>query len=151
MTRVRIVDGRFGPRLAVSHVLSVSPEAAWRTVTDVMRWPAWSPVVAEVEASNRWIESGTTGRIGTRAGVWLPFVISECDPDRRRMQWSIAHLPAGTLRVDDLGKNRCRVVFELSPLTVGLVGTYLDTLERLDDYVADREGDTTADGVRLEW
>ncbi|SFS77948.1 SRPBCC family protein [Halostagnicola kamekurae] len=133
MTQLRTVATPDGLRLEASHVLEADPDAAWDLLVDTHRWPEWSPIVTDIEASHRRIEEGTTGRVRVRPGVWLPFTITSCDPAERRWAWNVARLPAAAHRVDALESNRCRIAFELRALESVNAPVCLRALERIDD------------------
>ncbi|KDE60577.1 polyketide cyclase [Halostagnicola sp. A56] len=140
MTQLRTVATPDGRCLEASHVLEADPDAAWDLLVDTHRWPEWSPIVTDVEASHRRIEDGTTGRVRVRPGVWVPFTITSCDPVERRWAWNVARLPAAAHRVDALESNRCRIAFELRPLETANAPVCLRSLERIDDRLS-RETD----------
>ncbi|AHF99253.1 polyketide cyclase [Halostagnicola larsenii XH-48] len=136
MTQLRTVRTPNGPRIEASHVLEADPDAAWDLLVDTRRWLEWSPVVTDVEASHRRLETGTTGRVRVRPGIWVPFAITACDPSERRWGWNVARLPAAAHRVDDLGSGRCRVAFELRPFATVNAPVCLRALERIDDLLS---------------
>ena len=133
MTAVRTVRTPAGRRLEVSHVIDAPPEAAWDLLADTTRWPAWSPVVSGVDATDRRVREGTAGRVRA-PGVWLPFTVTECRD--RRWHWRVAGLPGSGHRVDDLGVDRCRIAFELPLQSAGSVPICLEALERMAEILA---------------
>ena len=88
--------------------ISGSAAEAWRLLTDTSRWPEWGPSVSRVECTERHIGP----RVQTVIGLWLPFRITECT-DGRHWSWEVAGIPATGHRVEALGPDRCRVVFEV--------------------------------------
>jgi hypothetical protein len=90
--------------------------AAWELLTDTSRWPEWGPSVSRVESAEQYIGPGSTGRVLTIFGVWLPFRVTEF-ADGQRWDWEVAGIPATGHRVESLGPDRCRVVFAV-PLLV---------------------------------
>lgn len=134
MTRIQVVSTPDGRRLEVSHVLAVPPDDAWELLVDTRRWPEWSPVVTAVEATDRRIEAGTTGRV-RGLGLWVPFEITSCAD--RRWTWRVARLPGASHRVDSLDERRCRVVFELPLRASGYVPACLRALERVEELLED--------------
>ncbi len=86
--------------------------AAWRLLTDTTRWPEWGPSVSRVECAEQYIGLDSTGRVQTVIGLWLPFRITELT-DNQRWCWEVAGIPATGHRVEALGPDRCRVVFEV--------------------------------------
>ncbi|MFB6173775.1 MAG: SRPBCC family protein [Halobacteriales archaeon] len=99
-----------GWRLVVSRRIGASAEAAWELLVDTERWTEWGPTVRAVEADERRIEAGTTGRVRTAGGVWVPFEVTGLEG--RRWSWRVAGVPATGHRVEDLG-DACRVAFEI--------------------------------------
>lgn len=102
-------DGRL--RLEVARTVAAPAESAWSVLTDTDLWPLWGPSVRAVESPTREIAAGTRGRVGTVAGVWLPFEVETCAD--RRWTWRVAGVPATGHRVDPLVGDRARVVFEV--------------------------------------
>ena len=86
--------------------------AAWELLTDTSRWPQWGPSVSRVESVERYIGPGSTGRVKIVIGVWLPFRVTEFVAGQR-WDWEVAGIPATGHRVESLGVDRCRVVFEV--------------------------------------
>lgn len=129
------IDGK--RRLLVSRTVDAPTEAAWDLLVDTERWPEWGPSVRDVEASTRRIETGTTGRVRTPVGLWLPFEISHCEP--YRWTWTVARIPATGHRVETLPDDRCRVAFELSPLAAGYVPVCRRALERIERLLTDAD------------
>ncbi|MEY7847717.1 SRPBCC family protein [Natrarchaeobius sp. A-rgal3] len=134
MTRVQRARTADGYRLEVSQVLAVAPERAWELLVDTMRWPDWSPVVSEVESTDRRVREGTAGRIRV-PGAWLPFTITARTD--RRWTWGVPCVPSAGHRVDDLGDRRCRVVFEVPLHAAGSVPVCLEALERIESILED--------------
>ncbi|ELY62027.1 SRPBCC family protein [Natronolimnohabitans innermongolicus] len=131
MTRLQRTTAPNGRRLEASHVLEAPADDAWDALVDTTRWPEWSPIVSDVEASDRRIRRGTTGRIRA-LGAWIPFRVTAFAPDEGRWSWRLLGLPGATHRVDDLGENRCRIAFELPPTATGYAPVCLRALERLE-------------------
>lgn len=129
MTRLQVASTPDGRRLEASHVLSVRPETAWELLVDTRRWPEWSPVIEAVEATDRRVRTGTTGRVRVPS-VWLPFDVTACA--ERRWTWRVARLSATGHRVDDLGEDRCRLVVELPLSAAGYAPVCLRALERIE-------------------
>lgn len=136
MTRVGTTQTPDGRRLEVSHVLSVPATDAWDALVDTTRWPDWSPLLTGVEATDRRLRPGTTGRVRI-PGAWLPFRITECTS--RRWTWRVLGIPATGHRVDDLGSDRCRVAVELPRYATGYVPVCLWALETLESLLEDEQ------------
>lgn len=92
--------------------IQASPAATWLFLIDTWRWPQWGPSVFKVESASRYISQGTVGRVQTLAGIWLPFEITKFSPGYR-WDWKVAGIPATGHRVEPIGLERCRVVFEV--------------------------------------
>lgn len=136
MTQIRTARTPDGRRLEVSHVLSVPATDAWDALVDTTQWPAWSPLVNGVEATDRRIRPDTTGRVRV-PGAWLPFRITSCTA--RRWTWRVTRIPAAGHRVDDLGADRCRIAFELPPHGAGYVPVCLRALANLEALLEESE------------
>ena len=95
----------------VSRTLPVSADTAWRLLTDTRAWPEWGPSVSAVECPGRYIEAGMEGRVRTPAGPWIPFLITEFDPQRRYWAWRVAGVPATGHRVTPVDADHCEVAF----------------------------------------
>jgi hypothetical protein len=104
--------------------------AAWRLLTDTSRWPQWGPSVSRVESAGQYIGPGSTGRIQTIIGVWLPFRVTEFVAGQR-WGWEVAGIPATGHRVESLGPDRCRVVFEVPPLAAPYLAVCRLAAERI--------------------
>ena len=98
--------------LATSVEIKAPAAAAWHLLTDTSRWPQWGPSVSSVESAERYIGPGSTGRLQTSFGVWLPFRVTEFVAGER-WSWEVAGIPATGHRVESLERDRCRVVFEV--------------------------------------
>ena len=56
-------------------VRAPAPEV-WRVLIDTECWPLWGPSVRAVACPERRIALGTSGRIQTALGFWLPFQVT---------------------------------------------------------------------------
>ncbi|WP_423744431.1 SRPBCC family protein (plasmid) [Haladaptatus sp. SPP-AMP-3] len=130
---VRVERGPDGRHLAVSRTTAAPPERVWTVLTDTTAWPSWGPSVTDVECSDRVIRVGSTGRVRTPLGVWVPFEITTCE--EFRWTWTVARVPATGHRVEAF-ETGSRVVFELPLLAAGYVPVCrraLDAIDRLAD------------------
>jgi hypothetical protein len=90
----RTPDGR---RFVAAREVDAPPDRCWDLLVDTTRWPAWGPSVRAVDCDQRVIEDGTTGRVRTVGGIWLPFEVTSCR--ERRWTWRVARIPATGHRV----------------------------------------------------
>jgi len=102
------------------------------------RWPEWGPSVTAVECEGGHIVEGATGRVRLPGGLWVPFEMDSLsrptDETPGRWTWRVRDVPATGHRVEPLGDERCRVVFELPLLAAGYAPVChraLDRIERL--------------------
>lgn len=86
--------------------------AVWNLLIDTSRWAAWGPSVTGVESAEQYIGHGSTGRVRTIFGVWLPFRVTTF-VDEQRWDLEIAGIPATRHLVESLGPDRCRLSFEV--------------------------------------
>jgi hypothetical protein len=98
--------------LATGIEILVPAAAAWQLLVDTARWPQWGPSVARVESDERYISAGSSGRVQTPIGVWIPFRVTEFIAGYH-WSWEVADIPATGHRIESLGSHRCRVVFEV--------------------------------------
>lgn len=110
--------------------ISAPASAAWGLLTDTSRWPQWGPSVTRVESATQYIGPGGTGRVQTIIGVWLPFRVTEFAAGQR-WKWEIAGIPATGHRVEPLGPDRCRVVFEVPLLAAPYLAVCRLAVERI--------------------
>jgi hypothetical protein len=128
---------REGATLAVGRDVDASPAATARALRDSRRWPDWSPSVSGVESTDRYVETGTTGRVRV-AGAWVPFRVTAAT--RLRWDWEVAGIPATGHRVERYAgePDRCRAVIEV-PL---VAAPYVPVCRRaLDRFAALVEGE----------
>jgi hypothetical protein len=121
---------RDGRRLCVSRPIDAPAETLWDLLTDTTRWPEWGPSVRDVECEHRYISEGTTGRVKTVGGIWVPFEITGCSG--RRWTWTVARIPATGHRVS--GDRPCTATFEIPLLAFGyapVCGRALQKLARI--------------------
>ncbi|SFR48183.1 MULTISPECIES: SRPBCC family protein [Halorubrum] len=128
---------REGATLAVGRDVDAPPEPTAKALRDTRRWPDWSPSIRGVESTDRYVETGTTGRVRV-AGAWAPFRVTGAT--RLRWDWRVAGVPATGHRVDRYSgePERCRAVIEV-PL---LAAPYVPVCRRaLDRFAALVEGE----------
>jgi hypothetical protein len=103
--------------LATGVEIQAPASAAWKLLTDTTRWTQWGLSISRVESAEQYIGPGSTGRVQTIIGVWLPFRVTEFVAGQR-WGWEVAGIPATGHRVESLGPDRCRVSFEVPLLAV---------------------------------
>ncbi|WP_254274220.1 SRPBCC family protein [Haloarcula marina] len=91
-TDVSIGETPDGRRLLIRRRVDASADAVWDVLTDTERWPDWGPSITAVDTPTRYIAAGTTGRVKTVAGLWVPYEITTCE--NHRWTWSVAGIPA---------------------------------------------------------
>ncbi|WP_266077952.1 SRPBCC family protein [Haladaptatus caseinilyticus] len=125
---VRLERGSGGRRLAVSRVIDAPTEVVWNLLTDTAYWPDWGPSVRAVECSDGTITAGSTGRVKTSLGIWIPFEVTSCDG--YRWTWNVAGIPSTGHRVEGL-ETDSRVVFELPIFGAAYVPICQRALEKI--------------------
>lgn len=103
-----------GYRLVLSRAIDAPAATIWDAFVDPEQWPAWGPTVTAVECGVDRIERGTTGRVRTVFGVWVPFEVTTCAD--RRWSWRIGPVQATGHRVREAADGRCVASFEIPPL-----------------------------------
>lgn len=88
---------REGATLAVGRDVDAPAERTATALRDTQRWPEWSPSVRGVESTDRYVETGTTGRVRV-ACRWVPFRVTAAT--RLRWDWRVAGVPATGHRID---------------------------------------------------
>ena len=127
------------PSFDVSRSLAVPAAAAWQAFVDTRLWPRWGPSIRDVQVEGGpVVGAGTTGRVRTVAGVWLPFEVTDWD-EGHRWAWQVAGVAATGHRVEPLDPGRCRAVMEVpvwAPAYAGVCWLGLRRLERVAHSVA---------------
>lgn len=124
--------------LATSVEILAPASAAWELLTDTTRWPQWGPSVSRVESAEQYIGPGSTGRVLTIFGVWLPFRVTEFVAGQR-WGWEVAGIPATGHRVESLGPDRCRVVFEVPLLAAPYLAVCRLAAERIRNILEEEQ------------
>lgn len=122
----RTPDGR---RLVAARGMDRSPAAVWDAFRDTRRWPEWGPSITEVDCDTRYVEAGTTGRVRTVGGLWLPFEVTTCADGR--WTWRVARVPATGHRVGS-APGGAVAAFEVPVLAAGYVPVCRRALRRLE-------------------
>lgn len=103
---------------AFSKQLDAPGDRVWRLITDTRTWQRWGPSVRAVDCDDRFIHAGSSGRILTPIGIWVPFTVETFDP-WRYWDWRVGGLAATGHRVKPLGPNRCRLTFTVPAWAFG--------------------------------
>ncbi len=104
--------------LGFSKQLDAPGNRVWRLITDTRTWQHWGPSVRAVDCDDRFIHAGSSGRIRTPVGVWVPFIVGAFEPESF-WDWRVAGVPATGHRVEPLGPNRCRLTFTVPAWAFG--------------------------------
>lgn len=112
-TRIGFDSTPDGRRVIVSRLIDAPPRRVWRCLIDTDRWTEWGPSVTGVRCPDRFVRRGSRGQVRIPIGLWLPFVVTECD--HLRWTWRIAGVTATGHAVSAVD-GRARVSFELPPL-----------------------------------
>lgn len=64
-------------RISICRDISAAPEDIWNILTDTHLWPLWGPSLQDVECEERFIKSGSSGRVRTIFSFWLPFTVTD--------------------------------------------------------------------------
>ena len=132
--RVRLARTPDGRRLEVARRVAADPDRVWVVLTDTELWPRWGPSVTDVDCTDRFVREGSTGRVRTPVGVWLPFTVRTCTD--RRWTWDVAGVPATGHRVEERGDGAL-AVFELPPLAVGYAPVCRRALRRIEELASE--------------
>ena len=106
------------PPIGFSKPLEAPVDRVWRLITDTQTWHRWGPSVRAVDCDDRFIRSGSSGRIRTPVGVWVPFVVGTFEPESY-WDWRVAGVAATGHRVETVGPNRCRLTFTVPAWAFG--------------------------------
>lgn len=96
-------------RWETSRTINASEGTVWDLLTETRHWPRWGPTVSAVEGPER-IGPGSTGRIRTPVGLWLPFEITEYRATDH-WAWEVAGRPATTHRIEPAAGGGTTVTF----------------------------------------
>jgi uncharacterized protein YndB with AHSA1/START domain len=121
----------------VARRMQASPASAWRVLSEPASWPSWGPTVRAVEADDEVLHTGSTGRVQTAVGVWVPFKVTEVDPGHR-WTWRVAGIPATGHRVEP-DPDGCRVVFEVPTWGLAYAAVCEVALRRIERLLRDAE------------
>jgi hypothetical protein len=129
----------------VSRVVGASTDAVWDLISDTTRWAEWSPAVAAVECDDRYVRSGSEGRVQTRLGLWVAFTVTDFEPERL-WRWKVASIPATGHRVEPVGTGSdpgaARVAIEVPLWAAPYAGVSAIAVRRIEHLaeLSDRAG-----------
>lgn len=118
--------------------LDAPASRVWRLITDTRRWPEWGPSVKAVDCDQRFITAGSTGRIQTAVGIWLPFTIVAFEPESY-WDWRVGGLSATGHRVEPMGPGQCELAFTVPVWAFGYGLVCHLALLRIDRLLMDDE------------
>ena len=99
-------------RVSIGKLYQTSPLTVWDLITDTDKWPQWGPTVKGVQYPERIIREGARGMVLTALGIWLPFVITECEYGRF-WRWNVASISATGHRIQATEAGGCKLWFEV--------------------------------------
>jgi len=99
-------------RLIIGLVIECSPEDAWHVLTDTRLWPVWGPSVRRVHCDQRLIGPGSTGRVKSALGMWVPFTITEYRY-QHSWAWRIGPFQATGHNLKKRDGSSCTVAFDM--------------------------------------
>ncbi|GAC1540783.1 MAG: SRPBCC family protein [Acidimicrobiales bacterium] len=123
------------PPLTVSRTVRAPVETVWALLTDTESWPLWGPSVRGVECVDGVITNGSTGRVQTSLGPWLPFEITEYEPPPTgRWAWRVGPIGAtGHRAVSAPGDGDATIVsFEIPAWAAPYAPACIAALGRID-------------------
>ena len=103
---------KYSSIITVKRELRASPESAWDLLTDTTKWRLWGPTVRSVTCSDRYIRIGSSGKVRTPIGLWVPFLITEYEHENY-WTWKVAGIQATGHRLIQFNPDSCIVAFEL--------------------------------------
>jgi hypothetical protein len=117
--------------ISVTRVIQAPAERVWDCLVDTTRWPDWGPSVSAVDCSDRHVKAGSTGRVRTLVGLWLPFAITQFE-ESRFWSWRIAGIPATGHRVTPIDVDSCQLSFEVPRLAAPYARVCAIALRRIE-------------------
>ena len=122
--------------VTADRVINAPLPEVWEVLVETRHWPEWGPTVSEVDGPAR-IAQGSTGRVRTPVGIWLPFEITEFD-EWRQWSWNVAGVGATghrVERVDGSGRDATRITFTAPTWAVVYLPVLRVGLRRIDALV----------------
>ncbi len=130
--RIEILITVGGGFLKVHRDIRSSCEQLWSLITDTTQWPLWGPSVTGVKCRDRYIRAGSEGEVKTVAGLWMTFRITAYE-EKKYWSWRVSGIPATGHRVEPLGLDLCRLVFEVPLLASAYAPVCVLALKRIAD------------------
>jgi uncharacterized protein YndB with AHSA1/START domain len=124
--------------VSVSRVMPVDPAVAWDLLVDPARWPEWGPSVRAVDLPEGRLRAGSTGRVRTAVGFWVPFEVTGFD-EGRSWAWKVAGVPATTHTVEAVADG-CRVSFGVPTVAAPYALVCRAALARIEDLAVTAQG-----------
>jgi hypothetical protein len=124
------------PKIETGQCVEASPKALWDVLTDTTRWVLWGPSITAVECSERYIRKGSTGRVRTSLGFWLPFLVTDFD-DGQFWSWRVGGIRATGHRVEALSANTSCVFFEVPIFAAPYIIVCRAAVKRIADLLSE--------------
>ena len=119
-------------RVSVGKFYHASPQLVWDLITDTTRWPQWGPTVKRVQFAERFIRKGSTGRVLTTFGIWLPFVVYEYE-HAYFWRWKVANIKATGHRIQANETGGCYLWFDVPMITAPYILVCQMALGRIEN------------------
>ncbi|MFP4071837.1 MAG: SRPBCC family protein [Desulfovibrionales bacterium] len=87
-------------------------DVVWTVLTDTRLWPIWGPSVRDVETAQHIIGPGSSGRVKTVFGFWVPFEVTAFEP-KSFWSWKVAGIQATGHRVRHLAPGVTELEFSV--------------------------------------
>lgn len=117
-------------KIGVERVVDARATDVWDLLVDTRRWTDWGTSVTDVKSSDRRVRRGTTGKIRTPVGVWLPFEVTEYE-EGRYWAWDVARVGATGHRVEPVAGGT-RVTFEVPVYAAAYAPVCRRALDRIE-------------------
>lgn len=98
--------------LEIQQLIDAPVLVVWDQLTRIRQWPRWGPSVVDVQCEDECIRLGSSGRVKTVLGIWLPFEVTDLEPGHS-WHWRVGGLPATGHRVEPCAPGQCRLVFQI--------------------------------------
>ena len=119
-------------RIDVGKMFFASHRTIWDLITDTSKWSQWGPTVKAVRCSERYIRQGSRGKVLTAVGLWLPFIITEYEPERF-WHWKVASIKATGHRVQPTETGNTYLWFEVPIIAAPYLAICRVALNRIEE------------------